>query len=59
MLPFSLTLEGKRDSLLDQFHDFLVGVGHGRPALDVGGLGPPTAFFVVVDNAYWFHLSSL
>src|SRR3954451_2185920 len=55
MLRFRQTFKCERNALFDQLDDLLIGVGDSQPALEVGGLCPPTAFLEVVDDMNTFH----
>jgi len=55
VLQLGLVPEREGDALFGQLHDLRVAVAGSRPALDVGGLGPPAVAFVVIDDADDLH----
>lgn len=51
MLQFGRPPQGERDTLFRESDDLGVGVAGGRPALYVGGLGPPAVALAVVEES--------
>jgi hypothetical protein len=51
VLQLDLVLQSKRDALFGQLYNLRIALTSGRPAVNIGGLGPPAIALVVIDDA--------